>query len=153
MWKVLSERAQGSSHRRTGEPCQDYSLVAEVQLTGETVLVLVCADGAGSASFGAAGAQHACDVMSGQIIDWLRESDHLPEISAGLALSWLQRLRRHLECESFVRQTEVRQLASTLLGAVVGESVAASSRSATARWSPSRATATGMSSGPHPVNM
>ena len=46
MWKVLSERAQGSTHRRAGDPCQDYSMVTEVRLARDTVLVLIGADGA-----------------------------------------------------------------------------------------------------------
>lgn len=125
MWKVLSERAPGSSHRRAGNPCQDYCTAVEVPLAGETVLVLVGADGAGSASFGEAGSQRTCDRISSLIVDRLRKSDRLTEISADLAVSWLQALRRDLEAEALARQTVVRQFASTLLGAVIGESAAA----------------------------
>jgi hypothetical protein len=125
MWKVLSERAEGSSHRRAGNPCQDYCWAAELPLAGETVLVLLASDGAGSASCAHVGSQRTCDVMAGLIFDWLRRLDHLVEISAELVIDWLQRLHRELDGEALARQTEIRQLASTFLGAVVGESAAA----------------------------
>jgi hypothetical protein len=125
MWKVLSETVEGSSHRRSGDPCQDYCIAKELQLASETVLVLVGADGAGSAAYGAVGAQQTCTVMSDLVGAWLRSCERLTEITTERASQWLQGLREGLANEAAGRQTEIRELASTLLLAVVGESAAA----------------------------
>lgn len=125
MWKVLAERAAGLCHRRAGEPCQDFCTAAEVELAAENVLVLVAADGAGSADFSEAGSQCVCDTISALIGQWLRKSDHLEEVTAELAASWLRSLREQLAAEALARQVEIRQLASTMLCSVLGESAAA----------------------------
>jgi hypothetical protein len=60
MWKLLFQSVQGTAHERAGQPCQD-SCLARLRRSGQgPVLILACADGAGSASHADLGARLAC---------------------------------------------------------------------------------------------
>ena len=74
MWKILSESVPGSSHRRSGKPCQDYCLAAELALGQETALVMLCADGSGSAKHGENGSRVACESLLELIRDALGQA-------------------------------------------------------------------------------
>ena len=121
MWKTLSQSVQGSHHRRAGEPCQDDCLASELRLGQETVLVLICADGSGSAKHGGAGARLACQTLSRLIVGELGPLDRLPKITREMARAWLRGVRQRLAQEARGMEAEMRDLASTLLGAVMGE--------------------------------
>ena len=64
MWNLLGESVSGVSHEAAGLPCQDYSLAEWVEAGGETVLLLACADGAGSAAHADLGAKVACEAIT-----------------------------------------------------------------------------------------
>jgi hypothetical protein len=125
MWKTLSESVQGSQHRRADEPCQDSCLASEVRLAHETVLVLVCADGAGSAAHGRIGAACVCQTMSTLIGNFLQAFDRLPIVTRECVVDWFHRVRERIQCEAQQLDAESRQLASTFLGVIVGSSGAA----------------------------
>src|SRR6266481_3089577 len=55
MWNVVRASVRGSSHRRSGTPCQD---AVDLRIRGETLLVAI-SDGAGSASHSEQGAKGA----------------------------------------------------------------------------------------------
>lgn len=57
MWKAIYVSERGTSHVQDGTPCQDG---CRVRVIGGSVLLTVCADGAGSASHARDGAQLAC---------------------------------------------------------------------------------------------
>jgi Protein phosphatase 2C len=57
MWRVVAARAAGTSHLRTGTPCQDAFAVARVG----ACLLLFAADGAGSAARAEAGSRLAVE--------------------------------------------------------------------------------------------
>ena len=125
MWKTLSESVQGSLHRRAGKPCQDDCQWNEFRLGQETVLVLLCADGSGSAKHGGIGARLACQTLSRLIVGQLVRLDRLPKITREMTRAWLQEVREQLALEARGLEAELRDLASTLLGAVMGEAGAA----------------------------
>jgi hypothetical protein len=125
MWKTLFQSVQGSHHRRAGEACQDDCLASELQLGHETALVLVCADGSGSAKHGGVGARLACQTLSRLIVGELGSLDRLPKITREMARAWLRGVRQQLADEARSMEAEMRDLASTLLGAVMGETGAA----------------------------
>ena len=64
MWKLLCESVVGVSHETAGLPCQDHSLAKWTEVGGETILLLVCADGAGSAKHADAGAGIASQAIT-----------------------------------------------------------------------------------------
>src|SRR5437762_2205936 len=121
MWKLLFQSVQGASHARTGQPCQDSCLVRLLATPHGRVLLLLAADGAGSASLADFGARHACRAVLRMVVDDLSDGLAVGQVECDTALSWLLRLRRELEEEARARQVEIGQFATTLLLAVVGD--------------------------------
>lgn len=68
-WAVTGARQTGTSHRRRGEGCADAFAVEQ----GDGFLVLVAADGAGSARFGGEGSDFASRVAVQLAVSALRE--------------------------------------------------------------------------------
>ena len=50
MWQHIAASVAGTSHARNGAPCQDACRVQAIRQGGRHYLVMVCSDGAGSAS-------------------------------------------------------------------------------------------------------
>jgi hypothetical protein len=89
------------------------------------VLILAGADGAGSAQFADLGAAFACDAVIEKALADLREGQTVAALDRDAILYWLDASRKMLWAEAEVRQTTPRELACTLLLAVVGERAAA----------------------------
>jgi hypothetical protein len=100
-------------------------LASELSLGEETVLVLACADGAGSAEWSHVGSRLACDFLFTLVENDIKTLDKLPEITYETALDWVRRLHDRFEEEAAALQIPPRQLATTILAAIVGESQAA----------------------------
>ena len=92
MWKLLFQSVRGSAHERNGQPCQDSCLVRLRRTREGPVLVLACADGAGSAGHADAGARLACRGVVRLILDDLRDGLPAARIEKDMALSWYGRL-------------------------------------------------------------
>jgi hypothetical protein len=60
-WRIASASAAGTSHIALGIPCQDAYQTSVERLGTAEVLLLACADGAGSAPRSDEGARWACD--------------------------------------------------------------------------------------------
>ncbi|HXG10909.1 MAG TPA: PP2C family serine/threonine-protein phosphatase [Gemmataceae bacterium] len=118
MWKLLYGSAPGTAHAQRGEPCQDYALGEIIQVGGETILIAACADGAGSAAHAARGAELACHTLVGLI---RAEGGEVGRIDRDQVMAWHARVRERLAAEAGARDADVRELACTLLTAVVGE--------------------------------
>lgn len=125
MWKTLYQSVQGTSHQRSGQVCQDSSTARQLVLDDETVLLLACSDGAGSADYSQFGSALACqtflDLMAGE----LRGSGRLYAVDHERASDWVRQVHQALLAEAARRGVDARQLACTLLFAAVGESGAA----------------------------
>jgi len=88
-------------------------------------LILACADGAGSAEFSQVGSRIACETIVRSIAEALH---HAGQMAFGLeaqAIEWVQPVHEALLAEAAAREIEPRQLACTLLYAVLGERSAA----------------------------
>lgn len=113
MWRVIGASVQGTSHLKTGAPCQDAH--AWTLLPDHTLLAAV-ADGAGSADWGEVGAQLAVETTLGCLRrDWPAQ-----------AAAWqpffttaLQAARQRLEREAEARECNLRELAATLIAVAV----------------------------------
>ena len=125
MWKLLFQSVAGPSHERAGPPCQDSCLVRLAQTRRGPVLVLACADGAGSAAHAEAGARLACREAVRLVLAGLRDGLPVAEVGRDTALAWYDQLRQQLQAEAERRGLEVPELACTLLLAVVGPDAAA----------------------------
>jgi len=122
MWRLVCASAQGTSHAKSGVPCQDYVLARSVQPYQETVLVACCADGAGSASHAEVGSALACSACCEIVINRFENGLAMDAIDRELALEWCQQIRKELESAAARLDVQVRQLACTFLLAIIGES-------------------------------
>jgi len=122
-WRLAAASALGTSHEKLGTPCQDaHACEALLSATGETLLVAVVADGAGSAVRSGDGAQLACALM-------LEEARALGGGIAGLSrelvCDWLARFQAEIGVRAAAEGLAPRDFACTLLVALVGEERAA----------------------------
>jgi hypothetical protein len=124
-WQLLFQSVRGTAHERDGLPCQDFCLARLRPPRQAPVLLLACADGAGSAHHAERGARLACTATVSCITADLAEGLAVPAIDRDTALSWLLRLRRILESEAGACDCGLKDLACTLLIAVVGPDAAA----------------------------
>jgi hypothetical protein len=88
---------------------------------GSPVLVAACADGAGSASQADLGARLACLGFIRLACAALRDGLPVEDIDAHRLLDWYERVRGLISLEASLRNLELRDLACTLLTAIVGE--------------------------------
>lgn len=124
MWKQLARSVQGWGHKRLGTVCQDACLATTCQAGSETILVLAVADGAGSADHSDIGSETACRVIHQAIAEYWNSQAAGSEVTKEQALGWYERVRQALEFEAEKLAVPVRQLACTLLVAIVGETAA-----------------------------
>lgn len=120
-WKIVGASVRGTSHVSTAAPCQDASYAVVVETSVGHVLVVACADGAGSAERSRDGARFACSALTGEVSDTLTGVE-LADVRREHVETWY--LHVHAALDGFARElgTTVRELACTLLLAIVGPS-------------------------------
>jgi hypothetical protein len=116
---------RGTSHGQSGQPCQDYAFATAVHAGEETILLVTCADGAGSAGHSDIGSKLACENMISRIGAELDSGLSIGEIDQFRFLRWYGEVRSFLEGEATARDMPLREFACTLLTAIVGENCAA----------------------------
>ncbi len=120
MWKTLYQSVQGTSHVQSGQPCQDSCAARQLDVDGESVLVLACSDGAGSAEFSEVGSRVACQTLVDFVSAEVRTAGKLERVDRERALEWLEMVHRSIGEQADKRDVAARQLACTLLFAIVG---------------------------------
>ena len=125
MWKLLAKSVQGSGHKRLGTVCQDACLANLHSIGDQSVLVLAAADGAGSADHSNVGAQVSCQIIQSLVAQHLEDQPDLIPIERYQAIAWYERVRTELDREASELSVPVRQLACTLLLAIISETGAA----------------------------
>ncbi len=94
-WRCAYASVTGSSHERTGTPCQDAGLCRVVRSPGgASILLAVASDGAGSAARSADGARLAVDLFMEDFAGPLERGESIRQIDRGFVTSWIERLRR-----------------------------------------------------------
>jgi hypothetical protein len=115
MWKLIYGSVKGTSHALSGQLCQDYCTGS---VTG-TTLFAACADGAGSAELSHLGSKSAVE-------SFMEEARSLESAPTREQIeNWVDAARARAFEEAAANDTTPRQLASTLLAAIVGENWAA----------------------------
>ena len=120
-WKLLLESAIGTSHIQTNQPCQDY---ASGRVLNADTIVLVCADGAGSASRSEFGSRFVCTGLLNLIATALEDGLALKDITRERVVEWHATVRRRLSLEACRENVDLREFATTILTAIVGPSQA-----------------------------
>jgi Protein phosphatase 2C len=125
MWKTLYQSVQGTSHVQAGQPCQDSCAALEIETADETVLVLASSDGAGSAPFSEIGSRMACQTLVDVVAAEIRAAGRLNTVGTERAVAWFEQVHKAIGVQAALREVDGRQLACTLLFAVLGQSGAA----------------------------
>lgn len=125
MWRILCESVEGTSHRQNATVCQDSSFAATFSFEVDDGVILVCSDGAGSASESKAGSELACRIAITRVMSFLEGGHGVEQLTEGLLRSCLADVHLELVHEAERRSIPPRELACTLLLAVVGRSAAA----------------------------
>ena len=120
-WRYVYASVPGVAHRAQSLECQDACAVAWLDATdGSPVLVLVAADGAGSAAHARTGAELACqalltecalELQQTRLVDWQR--DQMEQL--------IERVQAVLNQRAADQGQTPRDYACTLLAAILGE--------------------------------
>lgn len=114
-WTWAAASSRGTAHERCGEPRQDAFRIAGPSDDGDFLAVIVC-DGAGSASYGGAGARIAAWTLASCARTWLRATGRLPEADA--AACWMLLARERIAFAAEKRGLDPRDFATTAVVAV-----------------------------------
>ncbi|HZT83717.1 MAG TPA: PP2C family serine/threonine-protein phosphatase [Gemmataceae bacterium] len=128
MWKLLYQSVPGTSHARSGQPCQDHCQARAKNTAEGPVAVLLCSDGAGSAAHSDFASRTACRSLMRYVTDDLSAGLSVRDITRDRVTDWHLRLRKELEEHAAKCKTELSHLACTLLAAVVSPAAAAFSQ-------------------------
>ena len=123
MWRHLAASVQGASHVRSGVPCQDFSVVAD--LPGGGGLLLACADGAGSARHAEVGAETACRALVAEVNRFADAGGRIDTLTKETAATWLDAVRAAIQAQADAVNLPTREFACTLVAALVGDASAA----------------------------
>lgn len=123
MWRYLAASVQGTSHQRTSTPCQDYNTA--IELAEASFLLLTCSDGAGSGSRSELGSEIACRTLVDQVTEFVRLGGRIEDVTRETAVEWLQVIRAKLETQAAALGITTRDLACTLIAALIANDSAA----------------------------
>lgn len=118
-WGWVGACSTGSSHSKSGTECQDYAACIELRFENNRALLLVVSDGAGSAEFASTG---SCIVVHSYVrcvIEHLRAGRALEAITEELVREWLDNIRDRIFRAADQKGKKPRDLAATLVGAIV----------------------------------
>jgi hypothetical protein len=111
----------GTSHARTGAPCQDAGRCAVVTASdGTEVLLVAVSDGAGSASKSEVGSALAVDMFLAEIGALAADDPDLSFLDRDAAVDWVGRLRMEIEALAAESGGRPDDYACTFLACVAG---------------------------------
>src|SRR5215831_8933549 len=120
-WRFASATVIGTSHIKSGTPCQDHHR-CRVFRTGadEPIIAIAVSDGAGSATRGEDGAAITCAALIEQVELFLAQNLSLASMTKEDAEEWLDTVRKAIADHASDTEHEVRDYACTMLFALVG---------------------------------
>ncbi len=121
-WRVAHASAIGLAHINQNTECQDrFACTTVTTETEGEVLIAVVADGAGSTTDGQIGAQIACEIFTKEVADFLSAKDaSVKSLTADFGRLWISYFQRKIAEISQKDKKELRDYASTFVGAVIG---------------------------------
>jgi Protein phosphatase 2C len=118
-WSWVGACSIGSSHIREGTTCQDSAGCIELAIRDEHALLAIVSDGAGSAKYSGIGSRIVVDCFARCVIAHLRANQCIETITKELVLDWLDNVRDHIFRSAEERAITPRDMAATLVGAIV----------------------------------
>ena len=117
-WRCVGASVPGTSHRRTGKPCQDHCSWQFAELGEETVAIIALADGAGSAARSEEGSRLVVETL---LREASRYEGSLKQISDDDAAEWLHNVRRIIETYAIEQDCSIDAFHATALLAILGK--------------------------------
>lgn len=125
-WKYVFASVIGTSHERSGIPCQDMSECKVFTCSdGSPVLVAVVADGAGSAQRAEIGASLACSLFLDEMNALFECDGTVHNITRQFVENWIIRFQNEVSLRAETDGLESRDFACTILAAAIGADCAA----------------------------
>ena len=121
-WRIAHASAIGTAHINQGTECQDRLACEIIETNDGEVLIAVVADGAGSTTDGQIGAEIACRFFIEEVADFLNSRDaSVSSLSLEFGRFWISYFQQKIAETAKSAEKNVRDYASTLVGAVIGE--------------------------------
>ncbi|WP_129780363.1 PP2C family serine/threonine-protein phosphatase [Peristeroidobacter soli] len=119
-WRIAGASSIGTSHAKTGSPCQDAfkCTLFQSQEQGEIVLLVAC-DGAGSAKFSEIGADLACREFASNLELYIAEGHRIEALDRLQAREWLDNVVAALNARATTDGERLRDYACTLLAGIL----------------------------------
>lgn len=125
-WRIAHASAIGLAHINQKTICQDRFACETVKTIADgEVLIAVVADGAGSTTHGQIGAEIACEIFIKEVTDFLNVKDaSVKSLNADFGKLWISYFHQKITEISQKDKKELRDFASTFVGAVIGKTCA-----------------------------
>ena len=122
-WRYANASVIGQAHINQETVCQDRLLCRTIETKSDgEVFVAVVADGAGSTSHGQIGAEIACETFIGQVADFLNSGNaSVCSLNEDFGKFWIEFFQAQIKLIADEKKEEIRDFASTFIGAIVGE--------------------------------
>ena len=119
LWKVIAQKATGTSHIRRSVPCEDafaYDIVQDAE--GHEVFFACVSDGAGSAKFGGLAAEYVTENAIRKFRAIFEDTQILTEEDIYVVA---EALHDELAAIAYENKTEIRDFSCTFLGFILFE--------------------------------
>lgn len=121
-WRFAKSSVTGTAHLNQNSVCQDRLACTSFETRAGEILVAVIGDGAGSTSEGQTGAEIACASFVEQISAFLNlPAASVDSLNENFAEHWISHFRQKIEKTAAEKNKDLREFATTLIGAVIGE--------------------------------
>jgi hypothetical protein len=124
-WRIAAASVIGTSHTKTGQPCQDSARVKLVGTPEGAVLISAVSDGAGSAARSEIGSRVAVTAVTELVETFFGCGGTVRSIQRDTALNWLAQIQSAISTLALEANAPTRDFACTLLVAIIGLEAAA----------------------------
>jgi len=125
-WRTAFASSIGTAHLHQNTECQDRFACQTVETKEGEILIAVVADGAGSTTDGQIGAETACKFFIAETSDFLSSQDaSVSSLNIEFGRFWISFFQKKIAELAEKDAKTLRDFASTLVGAVIGENDAA----------------------------
>lgn len=118
-WCWIGACSTGSSHIKAGTGCQDSACCVELVNGDHNALLVVVSDGAGTAEFASVGSRLVVEGFARRALSDLRAGLTFEKISSEQIRDWIDDIRERIFVSAMRREVSPRQLAATLVSAIV----------------------------------
>ena len=121
-WNTAYASTIGTSHEKTGSPCQDACRCRIVQATdGEEIFFGIASDGAGSASRSEVASALAVEMFLEKFSQQIKSENDIRLINKDYVLELLEEVKTQIFIRAKSESLNPKEFACTILGAIVGQ--------------------------------